>query len=197
MILSLALVPPTEVGDAVAEILARTPCAPEDFTMLHRSELIVRIVGLGNVTVPEVPAIADTIRTGMTRLPRPLRLHLDGAWALENAKDTSVGLRFQGDVDGLRDLARAIPEAVQARGFYVDRREFLPRLSVGRVTATTELAFLERLVENLSQYRSPTWEVHTVEVMKRSYHGDNTRGFEVVESVRVVEEHPPLPDHFT
>ncbi|HMM94886.1 hypothetical protein [Phycicoccus sp.] len=183
MILFLALVPPPGVGDAVAEVLARVPHEPDDFNGLHRSELLLRIAGLGNVATPEVASVVRAVRAGLPRGAVPPHVWLEGAWALETEKDPSIGARVAGDVDAMTDLVKTLPTAVQSYGLYVDRRAFLPRLSVGTVTPTTGLSFLEALVGELSRFRSEAWDVTSVEVVRRSFSGGNTRGFEVVESV--------------
>ncbi|MGG5258999.1 2'-5' RNA ligase family protein [Phycicoccus avicenniae] len=183
MILFLALVPPPGVADALAEVVSRVPYGPDEFHGLHRSELLLRVAGLGSMATPEVASVVRAVRDGLPRGMAPPHVWLDGAWALESEKDPSIGARVAGDVDALNTLVRTLPTAVQAHGLYLDRRAFLPRLSVGTITANTGLGFIERLVGELAGFRTEPWDITSVEVVRRRFAGENVRGFEVVESV--------------
>ena len=62
-----------------------------------------------------------------------------GGAALEFPGDESVWVKIDGDVEALKTIGRGVPQAVQRVGYFVDRRQFRPWLSVGTITDATRL----------------------------------------------------------
>jgi RNA 2',3'-cyclic 3'-phosphodiesterase len=70
-------------------------------------------------------------------------------------------------VDGLQTIGRSVPQVVQRLGFFVDRRQFRPWLSVGTITEATTAPFLEAVVARLDGFSGQPWVVDRVTVMRR------------------------------
>ena len=138
---------------------------------------------LGNVTRPQAGEIADLLRDGIEETGPPPEVGLRGVWALEDEGDPTVALPLVGDVDRLDQLARSLPALVARHGFFVDRRRWAPRLTLGSVTATTSLPFLERLVDDLTGHTSQTWPVDSIALARRRF-DSASEAWEVIETVR-------------
>jgi 2'-5' RNA ligase len=184
MLLSVALMPPDHVLDDVEAMLARTPAPPGEFSWVGRSALMIPVFGLGNITRVEVSAIATYLSDELVDPEPAPRVRFSGAWALEEEGDPTVALPLVGEVDRVRALARNLQVLVADHGFFVDRRKFVPRLTLGAVTPTTTLPFLERLVGALAEHATPIWSVDSVALVRRRFDDDaETEIWEVVETV--------------
>ncbi len=186
MLLSVALMPPDHVLDDVEAMLARTPTPPGEFAWVHRSSLTLPVFGLGNITRPEVSAVAAYLSHELNDPDPPPRVRFAGVWALEGEGDPTVALPLVGEVDRVAALARTLQTLAADQGFFVDRRKFVPRLTLGSVTPTTSLPFLERLVASLEEHATPVWSVDTVSLVRRRYEGDEAaESWEVIETVSI------------
>ena len=173
MLVSVAVVPPADVVAEVSDLLARVAGAAEELTPLGSGSLRLPVIGLGNLTRPDAAALCTALADRVVRLRARATIALSGAWALEDGDDPSVALRVVGDVDALTGIATSLPTFAAERGYFVDRRRFVPRLTVARVTDRTTLPVLQEVVDALDGYRSRTWEVTTVDVQQR-VHGDGS-----------------------
>lgn len=186
MLLTLALTPPEEVLDDVEAVLDRTAPPDGELARVDRSALFLPFFGLGNVGTAAARDLGALLADGLARHPARPAVHLGGSWALEEPGDPTVAIRLDGDVGGVLDLARVLPAIVQDQGFFVDRRAFAPRLTLGAVTATTTLGWLERLVGALDRHATPTWEVAQVDLVRRRWgapSGGPGATWELVDSV--------------
>jgi len=189
MRVTVAMVPPEHVIDEVEAALARTPAPPGEFERVARGSLMVPVFSLGNVTRPEAGAVAQLLRTELDRSRPAPEVSLAGVWALEAEGDLTVGLPLAGDVDRVNELARDMWDLVTVRGYFVDRRRWAPRLTVGSVTATTSLPFLERLLADLGGRTYPSWSVSSVLLVRRRFDAPDPDTWEMVEEVRTSVEH--------
>jgi 2'-5' RNA ligase len=184
MLLSVALTPPDHVLDDIEALLARTPAPRGEFSFVHRSALILPVFGLGNITRPQVRAVAAHLSAELDHADPPAKVRFAGAWALEDDGDPTVGLPLVGDVERIHELARTLQVLVADQGFYVDRRTFVARMTLGSVTPTTTLRYLERLVASLEAHATPVWPVESVALVRRRFGDDvETEVWEVVETV--------------
>jgi 2'-5' RNA ligase len=94
-----------------------------------------------------------------------------------------VWAKLDGDLDALNVIGRGVPQIVQRLGFFVDRRQFRPWLSVGTITDHTTAPYLERVVERLESYDGRPWTVESVSLMKRVTEGG-------IDSIELMEELP-------
>jgi 2'-5' RNA ligase len=143
-------------------------------------EMYIPIAGFGNVTLGDSVKLADALRPQVATWARP-ELVFTGGGALEFQGDLSVWVKMDGDLDGLNAIGRGVPLVVQRMGFFVDRRQFRPWLSVGTITDTTSAPYLERLVAALDAFRSEPFTVDAVSLMKWLPDVDGKRAFEVAE----------------
>lgn len=183
MRVSLAFIPPAPVLADVEAAVARTPVPPGEFARVGAGSLLLPLFSLGNVARPEVTAVTEFLRSALDRSRPPPVVHFAGVWALETAGDPTVGLPLVGDVDRVDELVRTLWDLVTVRGFFVDRRGWARRLTIGSVTPTTSLPFLERLVADLGTYSSPPWTVSTLSLVRRRFDSAQPDSLEVVDEV--------------
>ena len=183
MHVTVAIIPPDHVLDDVEAAVSRTPAPPGELDRAGRSALMLPVFSLGNVARPEVTAVAEFLRDTLDRSATPPQVRFAGVWALEAEGDPTVGLPLDGEVDRVDELVRTLWDLVTVRGFFVDRRGWAARLTVGSVTATTSLPFLERLVADLATYTSPSWPVSAISLVRQRFDTPGPDGSEVVEEV--------------
>jgi 2'-5' RNA ligase len=152
----------------------RTPVATEtspvrsgtdELEALEPVKMYLPISGFGNVTLSDSVKLTNALRAEVAAWRRP-RLVFSGGAALEFPGDDSVWVKLDGDIDELGVIGRGIPTAVQRLGFFVDRRQFRPWMSVGTITDTTTAPYLERLVAALDAFRGEPWTADAVYLMK-------------------------------
>ena len=184
MHVTVAIIPPEHVLDDVEAALARTPAPPGEFDRVPRGSLMIPVFSLGNVTRPEAASVAELLDAELDHSLPPAQVRLAGVWALEADGDLTVGLPLAGEVDRVNELARTMWDLVTLRGYFVDRRRWAPRLTIGSVTATTSLPFLERLVADLTAHSSPSWPLSEILFVRRRFDTGDADPWDVVETVR-------------
>ena len=78
-----------------------------------------------------------------------------------------MGARLDGAVHGVLTIGRGVPPAVKRLGFLVDRRAFRPWMAVGSITDHTTAPFLERLVDELDEFKGTMWTLSTIALMRK------------------------------
>ena len=207
MRLSAAIVPPRSVLEELAEVarLDRTaavpqpaprgllrrlsgrssapaPVAPVDDRELDRptvDRMYLPITSFGNVTTGDAVKLANALRAEAETWRRP-EVRFAGGAALEFKGDESVWAKLDGDIDALMTIGRGVPLLVQRLGFFVDRRQFRPWLSVGTITDHTTAPYLQEVVDALDAFEGRTWTVESVVLMKRPAESEG-EGFEELE----------------
>jgi 2'-5' RNA ligase len=183
VLVTVAIIPPKHVIDHVEAAMARTPVPPGEFNLVARGALMIPVLSLGNVARPEVGPVADFISDQLDRSRPPAQVKFAGVWALEPEGDPTVGLPLAGEVDQVGALVRSLWDLVSMRGYFVDRRSWAPRLTLGSVTATTSLPFLEHLVADLDTYASPVWTVSSVAFVRPRFDATMSAPLEVLTEV--------------
>jgi 2'-5' RNA ligase len=184
MLVHGAIIPPRSVLEAVAAVVRSVPepveaaasasargvlgrfgrrkeeaSEPEGPTMLEQvpfERMHFPITGFGNLTTGDSRRLLGAISKAAADWAAPT-VRLAGGTALDFPGDWSVWARAEGDVDALGAVARGVTQSVQALGFFVDRRQFRPMLSVATVTPATTGPFLESVVNALATFRSEDW----------------------------------------
>lgn len=166
MRLYAAVVPPerarVELADLVQSVAPGTPeLAPVPVDYMR-----IPITGFGNVAQQDTERLLGALRKATASWVRPeVRFH--GSAALEFEGDESIWAKVDGDVDGLLQIGRGVPVAVQPLGFLVDRRQFRPWLAVGSITAATKLPFLEKLTAALDSFEGQPWTAESLTIFRR------------------------------
>jgi len=159
--------------------VATSATASGQLLMLPPAVMSLPIAGFGNVTSADAIRLADALQTAAAGTPG-VTVRIAGGTALEFSEDRNVWARLEGDVDGLRSMARDVTQVVEQHGFFVDRRRFRPMLCVGTVTAATTAPFLEDVVAALEDFSGESWVVDQVWLLK-AFYGNQSTGFEVVD----------------
>jgi RNA 2',3'-cyclic 3'-phosphodiesterase len=154
----------------------------EELAMSAPDRMHLLITHFGNVTQGDSIQLADALREEAATW-QPPQVHFSGAAALEWPGDQSVWGKLDGDLDGLMTIGRGVPHVVQRLGFFVDRRQFRPWLSVGTITPATSAPYLERLVDALDSFRGRDWTVDSVSLMERLPTAGGPMDFQEVERI--------------
>ena len=116
------------------------------------------ITGFGNLTTHDVNRLVETLTETAAGWPAPT-VRFAGGTALDFPGDWSVWAKLGGEVDALATIARGVPQCVERLGFFLDRRQFRPMLSVATVTTATTGPFLEEVVGALEAFQGEDWTV--------------------------------------
>lgn len=193
MRLFAAIVPPRAVLEEVLEVVqgVRPPAQPQEqprrglrarfggghgqatqqvtddeLTVPDLAQMYVPLTGFGNVTLGDSVQLSKALRTEAQTWERPT-VRLAGGTALEFRGDESVWAKITGDVEALLTIGRSVPQVVQRLGFFVDRRQFRPWLSVGTITENTTAPYLQAVVDALEGFEGRTWTIDSISLMKR------------------------------
>jgi 2'-5' RNA ligase len=138
----------------------------DELTIADLAQMYVPLTGFGNVTFGDSVQLSKALRNEAQTWERPT-VQLAGGTALEFRGDESVWAKITGDLDALGTIGRGVPQVVQRLGFFVDRRQFRPWISVGTITETTTAPFLQSVVDALEAFEGQTWTIDSISLMKR------------------------------
>jgi 2'-5' RNA ligase len=138
------------------------------------------LAGFGNLTTSDAHRLADTLQEAARAWSAP-RVWFAGGTALDFPGDWSVWAKLDGDVDALGALARGVTQSVEHLGYFVDRRQFRPMMSIATVTPATTGPFLEAVVGALDAFRGEEWTVE-ISLTKEAF---AEGGSEMVEFERI------------
>jgi hypothetical protein len=144
--------------------------APPMLEPVPIEQLQIPVTAFGNLTVQDAERLAHTLADAAGGWPTP-EVFLTGGTALDFPGDWSVWAKLAGDLDALDTVARGVIRAVEALGYFVDRRAFRPMLSLATVTPATTGPFLEEVVDALEAYRGEPW-IADVVLTKEAFVGD-------------------------
>ena len=162
-----------------------SPTTSNELEVPDVDAMYLPITHFGNVALGDSVQLANALRDEARTWHKPT-LHFSGGGALEFPGDQSVWAKLAGDVDELMVIGRGVPQIVQRLGFFVDRRQFRPWLSVGTITDNTTAPYLERVVERLEGFHGRAWTVESVSLMKRVTEDGP-------DSIELMEEMPLAP----
>jgi hypothetical protein len=134
--------------------LAEAPPAVLELVPVERLQL--PITGFGNLTTRDAHRVAEAIATAAVDWHAPT-VRLAGGTALDFPGDWSVWAKLAGDVEALSEVVRGVTQSVEGLGFFVDRRQYRPMLSVANVTRATTGPYLEALVAALDAFEGESW----------------------------------------
>jgi len=132
---------------------------PEEPAVLEHvpvDRMVVPITGFGNLTRHDAHRVADAITAEAAGWP-PATVSFAGGTALDFPGDWSVWARVAGDVEAFSAAARSVVQCVERLGFFVDRRQYRPMLSVATVTPATTGPYLQSVVDALDAFRGEEW----------------------------------------
>jgi len=135
-----------EESDEVPAMLEHVPVA----------RMSMPITGFGNLTTSDANRLSDAVSTAAAGWPAPT-VRFAGGTALDFPGDWSVWAKLEGDLDAVGAIARGVTQSVQGLGYFVDRRQFRPMLSVATVTPATTGPYLQAVVDALEAFRGEEW----------------------------------------
>jgi len=186
MRMSAALVPPPPVLEDLAAVVRSVRGHEAQLEPVSADLMRLPLGNFGNVGLVDRMALEEALSEEVSRWA-PLQLRFRGGSALVDPGDDSVWAEMTGDLDQLTAMGTVIPRVVQRLGFLIDRRSFRTRMRVGRITPTTSVEFLERLLSRLNGYSGPAWTCHHVSLLRHlSGDGVGEAMFEVMHELRLV-----------
>ena len=165
MHLYAAVVPPAAVLSDLDAVVGQAAVPVRELTPTPEATKLTPIAHFGNLTRGDARSLIDTLARHVAG-HGPFEVSLGGGAALEWPGDVSAWVRYQGEVDRLRSLAKEVTSAAQSRRLFVDRRAFRPLLALGEITEETTEPSLQRLLDRLDAYEGPTWRLGSVQLMR-------------------------------
>lgn len=165
MRLQVALLPPRDVQEQVAAIVAAVPGGVEQLDLVPSDLLYLRLASFSKVALGDFEAMRDAIGRETAQWP-PMRLRLKGGAALEPVGDESVWARLEGDLEQLDHITDLIIRVVRRMGFVLDRRLSRTLVRLGRVTPDTTVESLQQVIDRLDDYTSRDWTCHDVVLLR-------------------------------
>jgi len=152
----------------------------EELDVPDMAQMYLPITRFGNVTLGDSVKLANALRAEVATWARP-EVTFAGGTALEFPGDESVWAKLEGDIGALNTIGRGVPATVQRLGYFVDRRQFRPWLSVGTITDKTTAPYLQSVVDALEAFRGTPWTIEGVSLMRRPPQSESPDTFEEME----------------
>lgn len=141
--------------DDAADVAAEAPVMLEHPPV---NRMVFPITGFGNLTTNDSHRLVDALRSAAAGWTAP-SVRFAGGTALDFPGDWSVWAKLDGDLDAVGAIARGVTQSVESLGFFVDRRQFRPMLSVATVTPATTGPYLQAVVDALEAFRGEEWTI--------------------------------------
>lgn len=193
MRLLAALLPPQDVQDDLAGVVASVPGGREHLTLVPADRLHLRLANFGKVTLADSEALRRVVEKELLQWPA-MTLRFRGGVALEPIGDDSAWAKLEGDIEQLTEITDFILRLVKRLGFLVDRR--LPRtlVRVGRITPATTADYLQQMIDRLDDFTSREWICRDVALLRVSDSGqDGASTSEVMTRLRLGSQEPDPP----
>lgn len=142
--------------------------------------LDVRVADLGNLVAEDARGLAASVAREFAQTPAPV-LRVTG---VEVAPQGGVALTLGGDVDVLRQMARAVGLAAERTNLYVDRRTFRPAVVVASLDEQRPGSRVVATLEGIEPPAVPDWSI-TELVLVRTRWGATGAASEVFERVAI------------
>lgn len=168
-----------------SQAAAQMSTGPSRAAQLERPDpdrMYIPITSFGNVTLGDSVKLAKALRAECATW-RPPQVRFTGGAALEFPGDESVWVKLAGDVDDLMSVGRGVPQLVQRLGFFVDRRQFRPWLSVGTITDQSSAPYLQEVVDALDELQGREWSMDHVALMQRPPEAGTSDLYELMEDM--------------
>ncbi len=177
-----ALIPPDSAREELARAVRSVGGDTPELAAVPAASIHLPITSFGNVSGRDAAALAGLLRSEAAAWARPV-LCFSGGTALEWPGDESVWAKLEGEVEQLTDIGRGVPGAVKRLGFFVDRRQFRPWMSVGTITSSTTAPYLQALVDALEAFCGESWTLPELCLVRRlpATPDQQGEGFEVVD----------------
>lgn len=120
-------------GVARRQIDALRGIAGSDYSWVDPANMHLTLKFLGNVPDNEVPDVCRVVGRAMSGFP-PVACELSGVGAFpDNRRPRTLWLRIGEGTDELREMRRALDQALLELRFPLERGEFRPHVTLGRI----------------------------------------------------------------
>ncbi len=162
MSLFVAVVPPAHarehLHDALTDVRRRPGVDRVRWTSLDRWHITLGFLGDPPEQVDE--DVAESLSV-LVELPAITGVHLRGAGSFGRTV-VWTGVAEGPGRDAFADIARRIPALVRGTGAAVDRREWRPHLTIGRLRGGSP----DPAVQALAAYCGPVWDVQEIHLIR-------------------------------
>ena len=167
----IALNLPEELRDYVLK--GQETLAAADFSVkwVERKNLHLTLEFLGEIEAFRLPRVEKAVSQA-AKEEKPFSLFLQGAGVFPNLKRPRVLWGdIKGEVINLKNLQRKIHLNLMEEGLDLEKREFAPHLTIGRVRHPKPLPHsesqkLQQLLADTFTEPSPFWQVNKVDIMQ-------------------------------
>lgn len=180
MMLRTAFVPPADAVEELRALAGRVGVLP-GVHPLPVDRLDVRIAGMGNVSELDARRLAGRIETwaGVDVLPE---VQWSGVQLQPNG---DIGVALTGDVEGLREVVRAVGQCAERVYVYVDRRAFQPMVVIASVDEQQPGSRVGSALERLADWSGGSWTAVDVALIRIRWFAG--------EAVSEILERVPIP----
>ncbi|TQN27666.1 2'-5' RNA ligase [Haloactinospora alba] len=163
MRLFLAVYPTGEVLDGVAEAVRELRDANPRLRWTGRDDWHLTLLFLGEVSEEGIGDLRERFAAEIPRHPR-MRLAVRGAGTFpgDAASARVLWAGIEGDVDPLADLAGAVSRTARRAGVAVQRRPYVPHVTLAR---SREPVDASELRTELLEFATPFWEAGEVHLV--------------------------------
>ncbi len=179
----VALVPPTEVLEDLAEFMTPRQETESGFRWADREQWHVTLAFMSDVEDRSLDDLVARLgRAAARRTPFPVAIAGGGAFPnVGRAKVLYAGLELGEHREELRRLVTGARAAANKAGAEAGGGKFRPHVTLARIGRPTEVTKWVRVLE---AYRGPTWEAAEIRLVE-SHLGEGPRNrprYEVIES---------------
>lgn len=164
MLLRAAVVPPAEVREGLARIVAATPqpgIRPVPVDQVH-----VVLAQLGNIPPGDVERLVRTSRDSMADLGAGPTLRVAGGSVVRERSYEVVAAELVGELDRFREVATDLGVVAASQRLFVDRRRFQPAFAVALLDPGTPAERAAPLLDALQAHQGRPWQVAELVLMK-------------------------------
>jgi 2'-5' RNA ligase len=164
MRLFVALLPPEETLDALREAVDAGRRHTPDLRWTPVADWHITLVFLGEVDEERLPALSRALGAEAGRhAPFEAALRDWGRFPPDRARSSVLWAGVAGDTDALGSLARGMRRAASAARIEVDRRPYVPHVTVARSRPPRDLAATLHALGRLRGHPWPARRVHLME----------------------------------
>ncbi|WP_028650037.1 RNA 2',3'-cyclic phosphodiesterase [Nocardiopsis sp. CNT312] len=164
MRLFVALSPPPDTLDAVEAAVALGRAHTPDLRWVPREEWHITLVFLGEVAEERLPALAERVAE-QVRVRHPLTLGVQGwgRFPRRGPRSAVLWAAVTGDTVALDRLARGLRSAARAARIPVERRPYVPHVTIARSRPPRDLSDTVAALGTLS---GTVWEARRVHLVE-------------------------------
>ncbi|MGH3715403.1 MAG: RNA 2',3'-cyclic phosphodiesterase [Micromonosporaceae bacterium] len=174
----MAVDPPPDAVAELAEVVAGLHVARAQARLAASERWHLTVAFLGDVAEERVPVAQDALAAAASGpSARRHELWIAGGGTFGGRAGTVLWVGVGGEVDRLKQLARAVGRELRAARFSLERRAYRPHLTIARPGTRLDRAQLAEDVATLAAYQGRPWPVTHLHLLRSELgpHPQHTR----------------------